>query len=190
VKQIVLVAGHAGSGKTEFARQLALKTSWPLLDKDTMSRPLVDGLAEPFSDDPRDGYGSAYIRSLEYKSLLAVMWEMLDFGSHGVVVTAPFAVELSIPKWVGDFVLDCDTHNCKLLIVWVHCDPATLKERVVARGAERDRRKLANWPRWIDSLSTPELDKAIPQLIVDNTAEAADPMRASIDLALDLLEVG
>jgi dephospho-CoA kinase len=187
VKQIILVAGHAGSGKTEFARQLALKTSWPLLDKDTMTRPLVDGLTNQFSDDPRDRDSPAYIRRLEYKSLLAVMWEMLDFGSHGVVVSAPFAVELSIQKWVDDFVLDCDAHSCKLLIVWVHCDPATLKERIVARGAERDRRKLANWPRWIDSLSTPELDKKISQLIVDNTVESAEPMQDSVYSALDLM---
>jgi predicted kinase len=192
VKQIILVAGHAGSGKTEFSKQLAVKTSLPLLDKDTMTRPLVERLANHLSGDPYDRQSPAYlnqIRRLEYDSLFAVMWEMLESGSHGVIVTAPFVAELTNPKWVDDFVLNCDAHGCKLLIVWVHCDPAILKKRIVARCAERDRWKLDNWSRWVNSLITPELDKEIPQLIVDNTAESAEPMRGSIDVALDRLEV-
>ncbi len=77
-----------------------------------------------------------------------------------------------------------------LLAVWVHCNPETLKDRIVARGSQRDRWKLANWTEWVASLQTPELDKMIPQLIVDNTAESTDPMRASLDLAFDLLGAG
>ena len=193
MQQIVLVAGHAGSGKTEFSKQLAVKTSWPLLDKDTVTRPLVEYLAHHLCGDPHDRQSPAYlkqIRPLEYDSLLAVMWEMLESGSQGVVVTAPFVAELTNPQWVDDFVLDCDARGCKLLIVWVHCDPATLKERIVARGAERDRWKLANWPRWIDNIGTPELDKKTTHLVVDNTAESAESaesMLDSINVALTLI---
>ncbi|WP_298210417.1 AAA family ATPase [Ferrimicrobium sp.] len=114
MQQIVLVAGHAGSGKTEFARQLALKTFWPLLDKDTMTGPLVEGLTVPVDGDPRDRHSPAYIRRLEYQSLLAVMWEMLEFGSPGVIVTAPFVSELTNSIWVDEFLLDCTARRCSL----------------------------------------------------------------------------
>jgi len=90
VKQIVLVAGHAGSGKTEFARRLAVKTSWPLLDKDTMTHTLVEGLAEPSPGDHRDSHSPAYIRSLgprqDGKPLHEIVGEVVLSKHHDHVV--------------------------------------------------------------------------------------------------------
>jgi dephospho-CoA kinase len=39
---MVVVAGYPGSGKTECGKFISSKTGWPLLDKDTLTRPLVD----------------------------------------------------------------------------------------------------------------------------------------------------
>ena len=96
MKNVVIVAGHAGSGKTEFSKQMAVRTGWPLLDKDTLTRPLVESLAAQLVGDPHDRQSAAYlemIRPLEYQSLLETMWEVLGFGAGGVVVTAPFVEE-------------------------------------------------------------------------------------------------
>lgn len=41
MRHVVIVAGHSGSGKTEYSRMLSRRTGWPLLDKDTITGPHV-----------------------------------------------------------------------------------------------------------------------------------------------------
>ena len=70
---LVVVAGHAGSGKTELAKILACRTRWALLDKDTLTRPLVEAHAALLCGDPDDRHTATYlqtIRPLEYRILL------------------------------------------------------------------------------------------------------------------------
>lgn len=182
MKQIVVVAGHAGSGKTEFSKQLAAKTKWPILDKDTLTRPFVEALATNLMNDPHDRQSPVYmetIRPLEYQALLETMWEVLEFGASGIVVTAPFVKELFDANWVDDFDFDCDLKRCNLTFVWVHCDTETLKGRIVSRGAPRDRWKLLNWSEWAEYLGEPVLRTG--DLRVDNSAHAISSLRSAVD---------
>ena len=43
---VLLIGGYAGSGKTELGRILARRTHWPMLDKDTTTRPVVEQALE------------------------------------------------------------------------------------------------------------------------------------------------
>lgn len=185
MKNVVIVAGHAGSGKTEFSKQLAAETRWPLLDKDTLTRPLVEELAHQLVGNRHDRQSPQYletIRPAEYRALLATMWEVLEFGADGVVVTAPFVTELLHATWLEDLSFDCEMKDAVLTIVWVHCDPETLRGRLVARGAARDRWKIVNWSTWKESLEQPRLRASDVQ--IDNSAESTTPMSTSVrDLA-------
>lgn len=42
---LLLIGGYAGCGKTELAGALARAMRWALLDKDTLTRPLLEALA-------------------------------------------------------------------------------------------------------------------------------------------------
>lgn len=41
---LAVVAGYAGSGKSEAGKLLASATGWAVLDKDTISRPMTESL--------------------------------------------------------------------------------------------------------------------------------------------------
>jgi predicted kinase len=182
VNNIVIVAGNAGSGKTELAKQLSVRTGWPLLDKDTLTRPFVEEMTRRLTADPHDRHSTQYleqVRPLEYEVLLATMWEVLAFGPTGVVVTAPFVKELLDSHWLDDVNFQCEIHDYRLTIVWLHCDPETLRDRIVARGAARDRWKLLNWVQWVSSLTEPQLRKQ--DLRVDNSAQSTAALSFSVE---------
>ncbi len=191
MKNVVVVAGHAGSGKTEYSKQLAARTGWPLLDKDTLTRPLVEELAQRLTGDPHDRHSAEYlerIRPLEYSALLATMWETLEFGPDGVVVTAPFVKELFDSSWLDDLNFECEVNGHNLTVVWVHCDAETLRRRIVSRGAPRDRWKLLNWAEWVSGLDEPTLRSE--DLRVDNSVEATVSLRASVNELAERLTNG
>lgn len=54
MKYLIIVAGHAGSGKTEFSGRISQQLSLPLLDKDTLTRAFVEVLANSLTGDPQD----------------------------------------------------------------------------------------------------------------------------------------
>ena len=70
--QVLLIGGHAGSGKSELGRILARQSGWPILDKDTVTRPVVEAALELFGCSPHDRESSTYrevIRPREYRTL-------------------------------------------------------------------------------------------------------------------------
>lgn len=191
VKYVILVAGHAGSGKTEVCKLLATRLHWPMLDKDTLTRPLVEALSERFSADPHDRQSEAYlthVRPLEYAVIQDVMWEQLELGAPGVLVSAPFVRELCDKEWVENLRFDCEVRGFELKVVWVRCDRDTLRNRIVARGADRDRWKLLNWTEWTTTLAEP--DPPLPLIYIDNSRDAVSSLVSHVDVLIGGLDLG
>src|SRR5690348_5038015 len=51
---VLLIGGYAGSGKSELGRILIRETSWPMLDKDTITRPVVEAALQLIGFSPND----------------------------------------------------------------------------------------------------------------------------------------
>jgi DNA-binding transcriptional regulator YhcF (GntR family) len=51
---VLLIGGYAGSGKSELARMVARETGWAILDKDTLTRPVVEAALEVLGVSPHD----------------------------------------------------------------------------------------------------------------------------------------
>jgi hypothetical protein len=82
--QLLLIGGYAGSGKTELGRILARQTGWPILDKDTLTRPILEGALEILGLSPNDRESDRYhslLRPLEYRFLMAAVRENIDCGT-------------------------------------------------------------------------------------------------------------
>jgi hypothetical protein len=75
---VLIIGGYAGSGKTELGRILARATGWPMLDKDTLTRPVVEAALEiagqPLNDRESETYLNL-IRPREYEATMGAAVE-------------------------------------------------------------------------------------------------------------------
>lgn len=171
---VVLVGGFAGSGKTEFARFLSSVTGWTILDKDTITRALVERLLLAHSGDVNDRHSAVYlehVRPFEYRCLMDAMTENLRCGVS-TVVTAPFVREFTDIDWLTRIRNRCATHRARLNVVWMKCDEESLRDYISFRGAARDTWKLSNWADYRDTID-PDFDPPFEHYTVDNQLNTA-----------------
>jgi DNA-binding transcriptional regulator YhcF (GntR family) len=168
---VVLIGGYAGSGKTELGRILARETGWPMLDKDTLTRPVVEAALEVLGCSPHDRDSETYlnvIRPREYESLMSAMTENVQCGTSAIV-TAPFIRELHDTAWINRTVAACQDMKAALSVAWVYCDAATMHTYVRHRGAARDAVKLENWDAYLDTVDL-NFRPPVPHTLIDNSA--------------------
>lgn len=181
---VLLIGGYAGSGKTELGRILARKTHWPMLDKDSTTRPVVEAALTIIGLSPHDRDSEAYrtiIRPAEYEALMMGMEENLECGTS-CIVTAPFVSEFADPAWCERTRSLIASHGATTRFVWVDCDADTMHRYVRKRGAARDAAKLADWSKWIASIDLNFRPKTTHQTVY-NSADAS-PLQHQADSLL------
>lgn len=165
-KNVVLIAGYSGSGKTLIARLLAERLNWPVLDKDTLAQPFTEKINTLLTNNPHDRESNVYIkevRMLEYESLLATGKEILHSGGLGVILVAPFVNEVTDPIWIKELEETFTEMNARLSIVWIKCEEKEMRKRIINRNAERDKWKINNWSKWCESL---DLNPLLPDNVI------------------------
>nr|WP_202511969.1 AAA family ATPase [Streptomyces sp. SID3343] len=166
---LTMVGGYAGSGKSELARFLGTLTAWPILDKDSITRPMVEQLLTALGADPYDRHSSLYaerVKPHEYRCLMEAAWDNLDCGIS-VILDAPFVSQFSDPAWMRRIFNKCRAKRVTPLIIWVECDPDSMYEYVQFRDAPRDAWKLQNWDVYAAGVD-PQMRPAGPHFHVDN----------------------
>ncbi|MER5642181.1 AAA family ATPase [Kitasatospora sp. NPDC002227] len=166
---VVLVGGYAGSGKTEFARFLTQLTGWPLLDKDPLTRPLVEQLLVALGGDPNDRHTDLYrerVRNVEYDCLMQAAWANINCRIS-TVLSAPFISEMTNPDWMRRLTNRCASLGVDVAPIWVRCDPESMREYITFRSAARDAWKLQRWDEYLQTIDV-DLRPAVPHLVVDN----------------------
>jgi predicted kinase len=184
---VVMIGGFAGSGKTELGRILARRTGWPILDKDTLTRPVVEGALEFIGLSPNDRESDAYvntIRPLEYEALSAAIRENVECG-NSVIATAPFIREFTDRAWLNRARASLAAVDAALTVVWVYCDPETMHRYLRHRGAARDSTKLSNWEMYLKSIDI-ETRPVGPHTLVDNSSSTT-PLHDQADELLRAL---
>ncbi|ETA04000.1 putative kinase [Frankia sp. CcI6] len=170
---LVMVAGFPGSGKTEFARFIAEITGWPLLDKDTLSRPLTESLLLATGDDPNDRHSDTYvgrIRPLEYRSMFDTAFDNLRLGIT-TIVTAPFVRELGDARWVERMAKRAGNCGAAVAVVWLRCDIDSMRDYMESRDAARDSWKLSYWDDYLKTIN-PDARPVCTHYLVDNSRHA------------------
>jgi DNA-binding transcriptional regulator YhcF (GntR family)/predicted kinase len=177
----LIVGGYAGSGKTELGRILARAAGWPMLDKDSMTRPVVEAalelIGQPANDRESDAYLSL-VRPREYEATMATAIENLECG-NSVIVTAPFIHELGDSAWVDRTQARIAAAGAGTEFVWVYCDASTMHGYLRHRAAARDASKLADWPGYLATIDL-ELRPAAPYHLIDNSSSSA-PLQNQAD---------
>ncbi|RKR98963.1 regulatory GntR family protein [Nocardiopsis sp. Huas11] len=175
---VILIGGYAGSGKSELARMVARETGWAVLDKDTLSRPLVEASLEVLGLSPHDRESDTYlskVRPREYEALAAAIEEQLECG-NSAIASAPFLKEFTDVSWIHRVQATCTALNAESIFVWVRCDPQSMHTYIRRRGAARDAAKLAAWDDYVSNL---DLDFHLPveHVVVENSLSSA-PLQA------------
>lgn len=184
---VLLIGGYAGSGKTELGRILARETGWPILDKDTLTRPVVEAALEVIGKSPHDRESPDYvtiIRPREYEALISAMTENVQCGVSAIV-TAPFIHELNDATWIKRIEATCQDMKASLSIVWVHCDADTMHTYIRHRGAARDAAKLEDWDTYLSTIDL-DLRPPVPHTVIDNSASGAPLQTQARDLLAEI----
>ncbi|WP_461025807.1 AAA family ATPase [Streptomyces sparsus] len=186
---LLLIGGFAGSGKSEFARFISHLTGWPLLDKDPLTRPLVERLLTQLGCDPNDRHSEIYrteVRPLEYQCLMESILANVECGIS-TVATAPFISEMADPSWMRRLSNRCAAYQVDVTPIWLECDVDSMREYIAFRSAARDAWKLSNWTQYLEGLDL-DLRPAVPHLVVDNRFGSAiavtDQARYALGVAL------
>jgi DNA-binding transcriptional regulator YhcF (GntR family)/predicted kinase len=185
---VVFVGGYAGSGKSELGRILARETGWALLDKDTLTRPVVEAALEAVGRSPHDRESDFYlsvIRPREYESLINGMTENLQCGISSVVA-APFLREFADAAWVNRTLATCKDFGATATFVWLYCDADTMHTYVRHRGAARDASKLADWPGYLSKIDL-EMRPSVSHVVVDNSA-SSEPLQVQARKLIEQVE--
>lgn len=170
---VLLIGGYAGSGKTELGRILVRETGWPLLDKDSLTRPVVEVALEVLGQSPHDRDSEIYLRQIrprEYEALEAAVRENVECG-NSAIVTAPHLREFSDPSWIARTQAAYAGFGATTTLVWVHCDAETMHMYLRRRGAARDTTKLASWDDYLSVIDV-NFRPPAPYVLIDNSASS------------------
>ena len=182
--RVIFIGGYAGSGKTELGRMLARATGWPILDKDTLTRPVVESALELLGESPNDREGPTYltvVRPAEYEALVSAMTENVECGVS-CIVTAPFLREFTDQAWLDRITARCADMAATVAWIWVDCDADSMRSYLRHRGAARDTHKLENWSDYLSSINL-GFRPPVDHHVVNNSVGGA-PLQ---DQASDLL---
>jgi predicted kinase len=184
---VVVVGGYAGSGKTETGRVMARATGWPMLDKDSTTRPVVEAALTKLGLSPHDRESETYlsvVRPAEYEALRMVTMENVACG-NSAIMTAPHIRELRDPAWCERLAAELDAAGAVMHAVWVRCDPESMRTYIERRGAARDAHKLAHWDEYLRSVDL-DYTPATAHTIVNNSI-ASPPLQPQIEQLLGRL---
>jgi hypothetical protein len=126
-----------------------------MLDKDTLTRAVVEAALEILGLSPHDRESEAYlkvVRPREYECAIAAALENVECG-NSAIVAAPFIREFADLAWIHRTRAAFAEFGAKTTLVWVYCDADTMNMYLRHRGAARDAAKLADWPAYLSAIN-------------------------------------
>jgi len=188
---VVLVGGYAGSGKSELGKVLARQTGWPLIDKDTLTRPILEAALELIGLSPNDRESDTYLKLMrprEYEATMATAVENVACG-NSVILAAPFLREFQDHAWLDRTQAKFADLGARMHLVWVYCDEDSMHRYIRQRGAARDNGKLADWSAYLAGIDI-DFRPPVHHHVVNNCVSSAPLQSQAKDLLKDVLGEG
>lgn len=165
----VVVCGFPGSGKTTASQFAAEYLDAVRLDKDTFAPLLEETVAERLTGDRYDRDSAAY-RSVVapgiYDGLIRTGLTVAD--RCPVVLDAPFLSPIRAAaehrrSLAEHFRLFYGPSGAPITTIWIDAPVQVIRDRIAARGLDRDKPKLAAW----ETYRTEVLDSGVREIAHD-----------------------
>ena len=187
MKQLIIVCGFAGAGKTTIGKALAKKLGYAFVDKDTISEDFTDYILSKNGEAKggRESFlYSAEINRLEYVTGLKVCKDIIENGVN-VVAALPLALQIeSYEKWKLFAILAGLPSDYDIKFVWIKHDIEKEKLNLFARKSKKDKYKLANWDEYAASIDGLQIDKDYGCIEIENNAPADVVAEKIIDILI------
>ena len=154
MKRLILVTSPPACGKTYISKKLAENLKHVVyLDKDTLiplSKVIFEVAGEPYNRS--SDFFKKYIRDVEYVTILDLACEALKYDDI-VLINAPFTQEVRNSAYINELKKRLVQMNTKLTVIWVQTDVEVCKQRMIARGSDRDTWKIEHWDEYIKDIN-------------------------------------
>lgn len=155
-KQLIIITGCAGSGKTTIGKKLAQQLEYAYVDKDTVTRDYTDFILKKlgsFEGDRESKLYKNFILPIEYRVTLKLCREILENGSN-VVLTIPFISQIKdYLKWIELYNNAKFKADTQFKFIWIEHNIETEKANIKKRNASRDKHKIEHWDEYAESVN-------------------------------------
>lgn len=151
-KQIIIISGQPGTGKTTIGKHFAEYLDVGFFDKDIICDDftfyIMSNIYGKNDDKDSDEYKNN-IRNIEYKTISNIILSQLELNLSCVVV-APFTQEIKTDSHYFDHLEEqAKIRDYDVYFIHIRVDDEELKSRIVKRNKPEDKRKIENWSNYV-----------------------------------------
>jgi dephospho-CoA kinase len=155
--QVLVVAGPAASGKSEFAKKLSAHLNYPWLDFDDFANELINENKLLIDSIGMESF-LAQVREKRYRDLIDRAVVAVKQGKS-IVVSAPFTAEVQNQDLWDARIGPLTSLGISSKLYWIETKPEVRHERMVARSSERDVEKKEEFAKYIFQTIAPVVER-------------------------------
>jgi deoxyadenosine/deoxycytidine kinase len=176
-KQVIIISGQPGTGKTTIGKHFAEYLDIAFFDKDIICDDFTFHIMSNLYGKQHDKDGDDYknnVRYLEYKTIQNIMMSQFELNLSFVVV-APFTNEIQNGfEYFDEIEEQARLREYDIYFIHIKVDEEELKSRIIKRNKPEDKHKIDNWEHYVQRFREDNLRTSVKIFVntnIDDTIE-------------------